>query len=135
VALSLQERERIRYHLGYLNTAPGQSIFLGLPAASQPLFILESAMNSILPEAEDTARRAVRELDCIEDQLSQQRGRLGIVTAETGIRFDIAGALHELEDQYQLWARTLADVFGVPINPFSLRHQRMTRSVFVSEPL
>jgi hypothetical protein len=134
MALSLTERARVRHHLGYLNVSPGASISLGIPSASQPLFLVESSMNSLMPEAEPSVRRAIKELDCIEDQLNQKRSQLGVTSVE-GIRFDIPSALDELESQYQLWSRILADTFGCPINPFSLKHQRFGAEMFVVEPL
>ncbi len=121
MAFSIDERARIRYHLGYLNTNVGPSIGLGLISASQLMFILESAMDTFRPEAESTARRAVAELDCIEDQMSESRTNYA-TTRVAEISFD-TNQEWRLADQYLNWARTLADMFGVPINPFSKRHQ------------
>lgn len=133
MAFTKYERERIKYHLGYLNTYLGSSISLGVPSASQTLFILESSMNDIIPEAESFARRAVSELDCIEDQLSQARDRLPASrTDQTYLRGP--EEMDELESQYDLWSKKLADVFGVPINPFSKVHQRVSGQVFLIEP-
>lgn len=132
MALSAEERAKVRYHLGYLNTSAGAAISLGVPSANQTGFILESAMNTILPESEFLVRRAVAELDCIEGQLSEARTRLSTQKVdEIVFRGD---ETDQLESQYDYWSKTLADIFGVPINPFSKKHQRLAGEVFVIEP-
>ena len=124
MALSAEEKERIRYHLGYLNVSTPTAISLGFPTASQLQFIVESAMNNLLPEAEPGVRRAIQELDCIEDQQSQFRQSLEIVkSGNTVIRGPEAFA--ELENQYRTWSQRLADTLGTPVNPFSLQHQQL----------
>ena len=112
--LAKSERERIKYHLGYLNTFIGSSVSLGLPSASQLLFILENSMNDVIIEALPLVRRAVLELDCIEDQLSESRANLA-TRAVNGIQFNPVVEQSELESQYSLWAKKLADIFGVPL--------------------
>ncbi|MCH7584457.1 MAG: type I restriction endonuclease subunit R [Acidobacteria bacterium] len=51
VRLQEADRARVRHHLGYLNVEPVSSIQLGFPAASQPQFLVEIAMDRIIPEA------------------------------------------------------------------------------------
>ena len=82
--LTPEERERCRYHLGYLNITEQVALSLGFPSASQLGFILESSMNNLLPEGEPGVRRALQELDCIEDQLSAMRP--GLEAKKTGAR-------------------------------------------------
>ena len=47
MALTPQERERVRYHLGYLNTSLAGSIQYGLPRPMQTLFVVEQAMDYV----------------------------------------------------------------------------------------
>lgn len=123
--LDLNEKERVRYHLGFLNISPAGAIALGFPSSSQIQFIVDSALNSVLPEAEPGVRRAIQELDCIEDQLSVARTPLVLSAAGGGVKFRGADALIELENQYRWWAQSLADTLGTPVNPFSLKHQQL----------
>lgn len=118
------ERERVRYHLGYLNVGAPRAISLGVPSASHPQFILESAMRDILPEAEPGVRRCIQELDCIEDQLSSFRGSLEVKRTGGGVELRGAEAFQILEDQYVSWASQLADTLGCPLNPFGKRLER-----------
>ena len=119
--LTKAEKERVRYHLGYLNISQGAALSLGVPSASQTQFILESAMNDLLPEGEPGVRRCIQELDCIEDQNSTFRSSLEIIrSGSTHIRG--SGAFDELERQYSRWAQKLADTLGSPLNPFSSHH-------------
>ncbi len=130
--LTEDEKVKIRSHMGFLNTSVGAALALGVPSASPILFILESAMNSILPQAEALTRRCIVELDCIEDQLSQARTRFSTSKVDA-ITFD-AHEEYRLEDQYSRWQRKLADIFGTPLNPFSRHNQRLNGEVFVVEP-
>lgn len=117
--LNADEKERVRYHLGYLNISQQTALGLGFPSASQLQFIVESSMNEVLPESEKTVRRAIQELDCIEDQLSTFRTSLEVTkSGNVGIRGPEAFA--ELERQYGWWSGRLADNLGVPLNPFSI---------------
>jgi len=124
MALSLAERERVRYHLGYLSTELGASISLGIQTASQLLFILEANMGNILPEGEPGVRRCIQELDCIEDQQSSFRRSLEVKS--TGdVHFRGSDAFDELDIQYSRWVQRLADTLGSVVNPFSLQHQSL----------
>lgn len=110
------EKAKIRDHLGYPNVAPAGAISLGIPSLSQPLFILESGMRTVLPEAVELARRYVLECDCTLEQLSKARTRLKAEKIdELTTRKD---ELSELEGQYDFWRMKLAGVFGAVINPF-----------------
>jgi len=132
VALNLEERARVRYHLGYLNTNVGNALAIGLVAASQILFILERNMDDLLEEGEPLVRRAVAELDCIEDQLSQSRGNYAFRGVEE-VEFD-QHQEDRLQDQYLQWANALGDILATPINPFSKRHRFMRGDVILIEP-
>lgn len=133
MALSQLEKSRVRAHLGYPQTSVGAAIALGLPTTNQFGFMLEQAMNLILPASEQHVRRMIVELDCIEDQLSDARTKLAVAAVD-GIRFRGPEQIASLEDQYSGWARKLADAFGVPINVFSKNHQRLDGRTIVIEP-
>lgn len=133
MAFTLEEKARIRYHLGFPNIGNATVLALGFPAAGHPAFLLEAAMNQILPEAEPTARNAILQCDCIEKQLAEARSRLKAGTAGNVI---LRGReeLEDLEDQYDYWTDALVDVFGVNKNPFSKKHQRVGGEYTVINP-
>ena len=118
MALDQPTRARVRMHLGYPNVAPAGSITLGIPSASQPMFILESGMNSIMAGAEDLVLREVAELDCILQQVSEARGRRRARSiAELHLRAD---ELERLLDHYTFWREKLAMELGAMVNPFAV---------------
>jgi hypothetical protein len=133
MALTDTERERVKLHLGYLNTNLGASISLGFPAASQSQFLVENAMTLLKPEGEPGVRRAVAELDCIQDQLSVARGRLAVSQAGD-VHLRGPEEFAELETQYGWWSAELADILGVHVNPFSNKHNKILGQITVIDP-
>lgn len=100
--------------------ALGQSIQLGYPAASQPLFLVLDSLKRMAPSARPPIRRYLQELRCIEGQLSDSRSRLkatrvGDVTMNAGER-------RALREEYDFWVKKLADGLGVVPNPYAQRN-------------
>lgn len=134
MALSDEERERCRYHLGYLNLNQQTAISLGFPSASHLGFILESSMNELLTVGEPGVRRAIQEMDCIEDQMSKFRTTLQLQSSGAGVKFSGDDGMQALEHQYLWWRNKLSDTLGSPPNPFSLTNQAMDQQSGVIEP-
>ena len=124
MALQPPERARISYHLGFPGVSQNTQIALGFPAAGHTRFILESALNRLLPEWEPMVLRALAECDCIDAQLADARKSRIQVSSVDQIRLRGAEELADLEDQYSLWTSKLADLLGVVKNPFSHVHAR-----------
>lgn len=117
MALTESERERVRYHLGYLNVAPVASISLGFPRANQAMFLVETAMNNLLPEGEARVRQHLAILDGIESQLVDAQCRLSAsVVGEITVNPD---ETRRLEEEYGRWADRLARQLGVYRNPYA----------------
>jgi hypothetical protein len=76
VALSDTDKERIRYHTGYQNVSPAASIQLGFPRASQASFLVEAAMERLLPPTVSRVLSIVTNLDTIEAQMMEANRRL-----------------------------------------------------------
>ena len=133
MALTQQEKARIRYHLGFPNISAGTQLGLGFPAAGHPAYLLESAMDDILPEAEPKVREVLAQCECIERQMMEAKRRL--IASSVG-EVDLRGPeeLEALEDQYDYWTDALVDIFGVNKNPFSKKHQRMVDMYTVVGP-
>lgn len=131
--LGEEEKVRIRHHLGYLNVQPASAIQLGFPRASQPQFLVESAMNNILVSAVGQIRKYISILDNIEDRLVGALDRLeASKLSEITLRADEHDAL---EREYYRWAQRLADDLGVPLNVYSERFRRGAAGGSLSVPV
>lgn len=119
MAFTLDERARIRRHLGYPNTSPSAAMAFGIPIPIETLFLVESAMDKLLPQGEPDVRRFLGELDNIECQMSAARQFLPVSNIDgTAIRPD---HIPMLENEYSRWQNRLADTLGVPVYDFSRR--------------
>jgi hypothetical protein len=117
--LTEDEKNRIRHHGGYLLTNPVSSIQLGFPRASQPQFLVESAMNNLPEAAVGQIRRYISILDTIEDQLVDATLRFKAKKlAEIELRDNETDML---EREYSRWAKRLYDDLGCPLNIYSER--------------
>lgn len=135
MAFSDQEKERIRYHLGYLNTQPAASIQFGQPKPIQTLFLVESAMDLVInTDAEDRVRNYLNVMDSIECKMVDALDRLAAKQLDTlTLRED---EIDKLEVEYYRWAGRLAGQLGVPLYPFALKFKlargRMAGTIPVS---
>lgn len=122
--LDARERERVHYHMGYLSVAPPAAIAFGLPTkAVQTLFIVDLAINDLLPEAEPRVRRLLDVLDKIECRMIDGQDYLVAEQLDDiKIRRDHIDAL---EDEYSRWASRLADEIGAPLYPGSTKFARL----------
>jgi len=126
------EKERIRYHLGYMETSFGgnqaaASIQFGIPRPAQTLFLVESAIQELLTNlyAVERVRFILQNMDNIEQQIAsascmlaaEQLGEMKLRGAKSGETFTDL-----LEREYVRWGYRLADVLGVPVYPFSRRY-------------
>jgi hypothetical protein len=116
---SEEEKARIRYHLGYLNTDPVLSLQLGTPAVSQESFIVEGAMDRVRISAAGIVRGLLAECDAVEGELKACRRRMRAESVgEVTLRADEAAAL---DGEYARWTMRLSEVLGAPRNPLSQR--------------
>ena len=119
MAFTFDEKVRIRHTLGYPNVGAVASFAMGVPAAFQTIFQLESALTKVLPEAEGKARELLVRCETIEQQIFDDAELL--VVNEVGsikIREDEMAALWK---QYDMWRNALANIFAVPPHPFDFR--------------
>lgn len=102
----------------------GPVLALGVPTAGAYSFMIERALNLILPEAEPRVREVLAELDCIEAQLSEVKRRLGTSRVDN-LHMRPREEIEDLEDLFLHWCDVLSDITGIGPNPFSFRHRRM----------
>ena len=125
-----EEKVRIRHHLGYLNVTASATFALGVPAAVETQFLIESAMDKVLPEAMTLARRLLSILDGIEGQMICDHELLAVaVVGEITLRPDEQEAL---DKRYQYWRNALANVLGTYPNPWDKRFANSGVNVSVS---
>ena len=119
MALTTAERERVRYHLGYLQVTAAASLSFGIPRPIQTIFLVESSMTLLIVEAEPRVRRILDILDRTECRLEEAQERLAAKRlGDLELR---DGEPDQLEHEYDRWAKRLADIFGVPLYPYAAR--------------
>jgi hypothetical protein len=119
MALSDEEKARIRYHLGYLNVTAAASFHLGVPAALQTTFMIEGAWDKLLSPAEGLVRTLLCRLDQIEEQVFDGSDLADVL--ETGSTKVNPDRVRDLAKYYKIAQQSLANLFGVVANPFDLR--------------
>lgn len=122
MALTEEEQQRTRYHLGYLSVSPATALNFGLPRPAQTLFLVESAMQNLMPVAEDKVRQILSVMDGIECRLVDAQSRLAAASIDNlTMRRDEPDAL---EAEYYRWGGRLADILGVPFYAYSNRYKK-----------
>lgn len=118
-SLTEQEKVSIRHHCGYLNVSAGQTFALGVPAAVETQFIIEGAMNLVMPEALPLVRRLIGICDTVEGQKVDDLELLAVEKLDT---IDINQDEQKgLDTQYGYWVNALCNALGVMRNPFDQR--------------
>jgi hypothetical protein len=124
MGLSKDEKDRVRYHLGYPSVSTNASLQFGLPKPLQSLFLIEDAMLFVLPgDPEDRVRRIIKIMDDIECKLVDAEDFL--VAEELGNMKLRDKHPDLLEKEYVRWGKRLADIFGVPIYPYAERYRTL----------
>lgn len=110
---------KIRHHFGYVNVSAIQTFVLGSPASLETQFMIEGAMNKVLPAAVPELERQVAILDGIEQQSLDDLELLAVnKVGEIDINQKEQGSLVE---RYSFWLGALENLLGVPRNPFDKR--------------
>jgi hypothetical protein len=117
--LTLEEKARVRRHGGWPNISAASTYFLGNPAAMEPFFILEAAMDAIIPSAEFLLREALDKCDRLANIIFDDADTL--VASEVG---DIKINPDQFEKVVQRYLWTVDDMLQVMSayrNPFDAR--------------
>lgn len=129
-------KARCRHHTGYPEVSAAPSLQFGLPKPMQLAFMLETAMNNVLNSAIPRVRDILQILDDLEQQMIDAQPQLA---ADTLGGLGLAGSrdprgrlvTDRLENEYVRWAGRLADIFGVPLYPFSERFMKSRRGTTI----
>lgn len=122
--LNDSEKERCRYHLGYLEVSPAASLSYGIPRPLQTVFLVETAMNNLIEGACDRVRRILKVMDDIEIKMVEAQDRLAAIQLDTLKLREQEG--DQLEHEYVRWGWRLADILGVPIYAYSQRYAKFS---------
>ena len=117
--LSEQTKARIRYHQGYLGVSNAAGFNLGVPAALQTQFMIEQAMQVVLPSAEGKLLEVLDNLDAVEAQIVENMENIAVKKIDT-----IEVNLDEftgLITRYKYWQGAVANITGCPPNEFDQR--------------
>lgn len=129
VSLNEADRAKVRHHLGYPNVEPVSSISQGFPSASQPQFLVEIAMDRIIPEGVGLIQKYLAILDALESQMVESFCRDKVQQID-GVKLRNSNeedTEHQLlERHYRYWAAVLASDLGAPLNPFSERFRMIS---------
>ena len=118
MAFTAEEKARTRHFLSYPSWQNlAQSIQLGFPSASQPLFLLESAFDRLFPDGEAAVRIDLCECEDIERQLRSARSRLR--ASKVGNVTLNPMELTQLKGELLFWTTRLGDDLGVVPDPYS----------------
>ena len=121
VVFTEEEKARIRYHLGYLQSDLVFSTMLGVTALAQPQFLVEGQMNRMPDTAVMLVRNLIGKCDVTEQQMFEGQEYLVAKSVE---RVEInENQIDKLMERYRYWVQKLADQFGVPINAYSAAFQ------------
>lgn len=117
--LTEDEKSRARHHLGYLQVTSAQTFVLGVPAAVQTTFMIEGALNKLLPSGESKFRSILDNLDGVEAQIIEDQENLAVDQIDTiKVRPD---EFKHLMIRYEYWRSGLANLLGIIPNPFDQR--------------
>lgn len=112
-----QEKAKIRVALGYLMAAPVASIVLGVPAATQPMFLVEGAMERMLFHSGPIIRDILCQIDAVDEAIKGLPGyAVASVMGNMTLRED---SMEKLQQLRGYWVKRLSDVLGAPSNPYS----------------
>jgi hypothetical protein len=119
--LTPEEKVRIRHHLGFLNVDESSTFVIGLPAGVETQFMIEGAFHRLLPEAIPQVRKLLQYCECTEEQKFGSQAN-AVVKSVDGIAMGGVEEQALLAKGYDHWRAALANMFGVPPNPFDMRY-------------
>lgn len=117
--LTEETKERARHHMGYIQVGQGATFYLGIPAGVQTQFTIERAFNLILPGAEPRLVRLLDKLDKIEEEIEESTPN--VEASKVGEIELNPKAFRDLIQRYRFFQGGIANLLGVPPNPFDDR--------------
>jgi len=131
--LTDQEKQRVRYHLGYPSLTDAASVAFGVPMMNQTNFLVESALTRLLEASLPQVRQISSVMDGIEQKLIDAQDRLAAQKLEELTLNNNEPDM--LEKEYRRWGNRLADIVGAPIYPYSLRYRMAGAGTVTNVPV
>lgn len=122
--ISDADKERARYHLGYMEVTVASSFGFGIPQATDTQFMFESAITRVRPESEFRVRKLLDILDEIECRLV--RSSEDLFAKRAGDLEPNLSQPDDLEKELVRWACQLAQMLGVMPYPYSQRFRSLS---------
>jgi len=126
MALTEEEKVKVRHHLGFLNVQSVYTFVLGSPSSVETQFAIEGAMERLIPAALPELRRHLGFLDKIEEQMIC--GLENIDVEQLGeMKLNVKGkdrAQMQLREVYDYWANSLANLMGIYRTPCDRRKSK-----------
>ena len=117
--LNDEVKNRCRLHMGNVMVQSSQTFVMGVPAGIQTQFVLEGSFDRLLPSAIPFLLRVLDNLDRILGRIMEVSENDEAL--EIGdIKLD-PKAFQKLLRNYKFWQGTLANILGVPPNPYDQR--------------
>jgi hypothetical protein len=133
MAITTADKERARYHLGYMTVTVASSFAFGIPQSTETQWMFESAITRVMPESEPRITKLLDMLDEIEAKMFCASSELFAKRAG-----DLEPNLDQpdaLEKEYVRWANRLADMLGVMPYPYSDRFAQAKASGYGNVPV
>lgn len=119
VTIPEEDKVRARHHLGYLDVEAAQTFALGIPAAVQTQFMIEGALNRLLPQAVPKFLELLERLDCVECEVF---GGIDLASIDEIAEVKISDKrLEKLARYYKLAQQSLSNLLGIVPNPWDQR--------------
>lgn len=117
--ISEGDKVRARHVLGYLNVEQAQTFVLGMPAGVQTQFMIEGALNRVLPQSLDLLLRMLDYADGIECELF---GGIDLASVSSIAEIKVnPDRRKELAGYYKNAQQSIANLLGIIPNPFDQR--------------
>jgi hypothetical protein len=113
------DRARARYHTGYGGVQAAATFFLGVPAAVQTSFVIETALNNLLPSALPRFLSLLDNLDALDQQIMDDADTL-VVTKVDEIDLN-EKEFEKIIQRYRHYQGALCNMLLIPPNPFDQR--------------
>jgi hypothetical protein len=117
--LTPEEKAKVRRHGGYPNISAASTFIIGNPAAMEPFFILEAAMDAIIPSAEFLIREFLPKLDHLAEILFEDADTL--IAKSIGDIVINPDQFEKLLQRYRWYAGEMLQVIACWPNPFDVR--------------
>ena len=131
--LSNEEKSRIYYHLGWPQVDALAVIQFGMPAMSQPMWLIATALERVQEVALPKLREVLKECDDCEKLLSKSRKYL--VAESLGELKLRAGHQGLIRKEYQDWVNKVCDILGATMNVYSARFRYQASGGGVNVPV